>query len=64
MEHKTMTKYRVWMHTKAAMCRTFYDGKVDVIAESANDAIDEAIRRAQRVHGHRDFVVKSVEAKK
>lgn len=59
-----MTSYRVWMHTKPAMCRTFYDGKVDVVAESADDAIEEAIRRAARTHGHRDFVVKSVEIRK
>lgn len=54
-------KFRVWMHTKPAMCRTFYDGKVDVVADSADAAVDEAIRRAARVHGHRDFVVDKIE---
>ena len=57
-------KYRVWMHTKPAMCRTFYDGKVDVVADSADDAIEEAIRRAARIHGHKEFVIKSVEIRK
>lgn len=56
-----MKKYRVQMHTKAAMGRTFYSGKVDVGADDAEAAINEAIRRAARVHGHRDFIVKSVE---
>ena len=57
-------RYRVWMHTKPAMCRTFYEGKVDVTADDSESAIDEAIRRAASVHGHRDFVVKSVEIRK
>lgn len=55
-------KYRVWMRTKPAMCRSFYDGKVDVRADSYDDAVEEAIRRAARVHGHRDFVIEKVEA--
>jgi hypothetical protein len=59
-----MNRYRVWMHTKAAMCRTFYDGKVDVTADCPSAAVEEAIRRAARVHGHRDFVVKNIELRK
>lgn len=54
-------RYRVWMHRKPAMCRTFYDGKVDVYADGYDQAVEEAIRRAARVHGHRDFVVEKVE---
>lgn len=57
-------KYRVWMSTKAAMGRTFYDGKVDVEASDAEAAIQEAIRRAALVHGHSDFNVKNVELRK
>ena len=59
-----MKRYRVWMHTVPAMCRTFYKGKVDVEADSADAAIESAIWSAARVHGHKDFVVDSVEIRK
>lgn len=54
--------YRVWMHSKPAMARTYYRGKVDVHgAPSVEAAVEEAIRRAARVHGHRDWIVEWVE---
>lgn len=54
-------RYRVWMSTKPAMGRAFYEGKVDVYADSYDGAVREAIHQAASVHGHRDFSVKSVE---
>lgn len=56
-----MNDYRVWMHSRPAMCRTIYEGKVDVAAESMDEAIEEAISRAARVHGHRDWKIERVE---
>lgn len=56
-------RYRVWMHSRPAVCRTFYDGYVDVVADNYQDAVRWAIDRAARVHGHRDFIVDNVEVK-
>ena len=56
-----MNSYRVWMHSRPAMCRTFYEGKVDVRAENDDEAIEVAISRAAGVHGHRDWKVERVE---
>lgn len=53
--------YRVWMHSRAAMCRSYYEGKIDVAAESEDRAVEIAINRAARVHGHRDWVVDRIE---
>lgn len=58
-----MKRYRVWMSTVPAMCRTYYDGKVDVVADSYDEAVEEAIRRAAKVHGHSEFNVKKVEVR-
>ena len=57
-----MRDYRVFMHSRPAMCRTFYDGKVDVRAESDDEAVEIAINRAARVHGHRDWVIEKIES--
>lgn len=56
-----MREYRVFMHSRPAMGRTFYDGKVDVRADDEDKAIEQAISRAARVHGHRDWKVERVE---
>jgi hypothetical protein len=50
------------MHSRPAMGRAFYEGKVDVNAENFDDATEEAIRRAARVHGHRDWAVDKIES--
>jgi hypothetical protein len=57
----TMKDYRVWMHSRPAMGREFYEGKVDVRAENDEQAEEYAIQRAARVHGHRDWSVVKVE---
>jgi len=53
--------YRVWMRSRPAMGRTFYDGKVDVWAENDVEAEEEAVARAARVHGHRDWEIDRIE---
>jgi hypothetical protein len=53
--------YRVHMYSRPAVGRTFYDGVVSVLAENDDDAIQIAIDRAARVHGHYDWVVVKVE---
>lgn len=55
-------KLRVWMHSRPAMGRTFYDGKVDVEADDFDEAREAAISRAARIHGHRDWVVEKIES--
>ena len=57
----TSTRYRVWMYSRPAMCRTHYHGKVDVIADDEEQAIERAKTKAARVHGHRDWVIERVE---
>ena len=57
----TSTRYRVWMYSRPAMCRTHYHGKVDVIADDEEQAIERANRQAAQVHGHRDWVIERVE---
>jgi hypothetical protein len=42
-----MTRYRVWMHSSPGMW-TFYEGKVDVFAESDVQAIDRALEDLRR----------------
>ncbi len=54
-------RYRVWMHSRPAMCREFHDGKVDVAADDEETAIKRAKDRAASVHGHRDWVIERVE---
>ena len=43
----TSTRYRVWMYSRPAMCRTYYHGKVDVIADDEEQAT-EPIRSPSR----------------
>ena len=57
----TSTRYRVWMYSRPAMCRTHYHGKVDVIADDEEEAIERAKTEAARVHDHRDWVIERVE---
>ena len=57
----TNTRYRVWMYSRPAMCRTYYHGKVDVIADDEEQAIERAKTEAARVHDHRDWVIERVE---
>ena len=59
-----MDRYRVWMHTRSAMCRTYYSGKVDVVADGYDEAAEKAIRAASRTHGHSDFAIDKVEIRK
>lgn len=57
----TVNRYRVWMHSRPAIGRTFYDGKVEVIADTVAEAIESAIDNAARVHEHRDWVIERIE---
>lgn len=43
------------------MCREYYHGKVDVVADDEEQAILRAKTEAARVHGHRDWVIERVE---
>ena len=55
------TRYRVWMYSRPAMCREHYHGKVDVVADDEEQAIERAKAAAARVHGHCDWVIERVE---
>lgn len=57
----TSTRYRVWMYSRPAMCRTYYHGKVDVIADDEEQAIERAKTEAAQVHDHRDWVIVRIE---
>lgn len=57
----TSTRYRVWMYSRPAMCRTHYHGKVDVIADDEEQAIERAKTEAAQVHDHRDWVIVRIE---
>jgi len=54
-----MKDYDVFMQSVPAVGRTFYDGKVSVRAETDDEAIEIAISKAAKVHGHRDWIVES-----
>ena len=56
-----ISKFRVWMRSRPAMCREFYDGYVLVAAKNPDAAIEQAKDRAARTHGHRDWVVERVD---
>jgi len=55
--------YRIHMHSRPAMGRTFYDGHVDVFAEDEDAATQAAIAKAARVHGHRDWIIEAIESR-
>lgn len=52
---------RVWIHSWPAMGREHYRGKVDVIADDTEPAIERDKAQAARVHGHHDWVIERVE---
>ena len=56
-------KYRIWMHSRPALGRSFYEGKVDVTADSVEDAIEGAITHSSWTHGHRDWKIERIEIK-
>lgn len=55
--------YRVFMQSRPAMGRTFYEGHSDVFAP--NDVVAEslAINKVARVHGHHDWIITKIERK-
>lgn len=42
------TRYRVHLHSKPAVGLTFYEGYVDVLADSADQAPDAAMAKLRR----------------
>ena len=59
--------YTVWMTIRGSMCKPSYSGKVDVLADSYDEAVDSAITRCQKkAHWdspREDFRVDKVEVK-
>ena len=43
-----MSRYRIQLHSEPSPGWTFYDGHVDVTAESTADAIDNALDKLKR----------------
>jgi|GEM_PF-4258832 len=54
-------KIKVHMHSRPAMCRTFYDGSVTVEADTFDEARERAIDKVAPVHGHRDWIIEKME---
>jgi hypothetical protein len=52
--------YDVYLHSRPAMGREFYEGNVIVEADHPEQAIERAIHKVYLVHGHRDWKVDKV----
>jgi hypothetical protein len=53
--------FKVWLHSRPGVGRTYYEGFVEIVATDETEAEQAARARLRRVHGHGDWHIDGIE---